>query len=326
MALSRLFTTQLEKPYSNCNLKEAKFDSFDSDLYKTLFKLNKSYSQKDCYDLCYQQQVILACNCSDLNFLPLPNTRSCLSVEDVICLYTVYENFGTKNINDLCDYQCPLECVSESFVYKTAQSIYPSYLYASLLNRHPVIIKNYNNQTVSQDTLRKSLLKLNVYYEDLSYISITEMPTLNGISLISNIGGTLGLFLGINTFLHRFVIIIIIIIIIIIKSFQNIVFIFYLNLNVYQGFSFLSMIEFIELIIEIVLIGGFNSTTNNNDDQNSPSSSHSSSTTKINDDTRLFHLSHTINHNNNNNDDLHNKRYNKGRFRLFRNDKKIIVR
>lgn len=161
-----------------------------------MYKLNKSYNQKDCYDLCYQQQVVLTCNCSDLNFSLLPGSQSCLSVEDILCLYGVYENFGTKNINELCDYQCPLECVSESFAYKTSQSIYPSVLYASLLNRHPVINRMYNNQTVSQETMRKSLLKLNVYYEDLSYISITEIPTLNGISLISNIGGTLGLFLG----------------------------------------------------------------------------------------------------------------------------------
>jgi hypothetical protein len=102
----------------------------------------------------------------------------------------------TKNINELCDFQCPLECVSESFVYTTGKTLYPTPLYANLLNLHPVIKKNYNNKTVSQETLRKSTLKLNIYYEDLSYITITEIPTLNEVSLISNIGGTLGLFLG----------------------------------------------------------------------------------------------------------------------------------
>jgi len=196
-----LFRSQLEKPYSNCNLKETKYDSFNSELYKTIFKMNKSYSQKDCYDLCYQQQVILMCNCSDLNFFLLPNTEACLSIDQVTCLYSVYENFGTKNINELCDFQCPLECLSESFVYKTTQTIYPSALYANLLNIHPVIKKNYNNKTVNQETFRKSILKLNIYYEDLSYITITEFPTLNGVSLISNIGGTLGLFLGKKIFI-----------------------------------------------------------------------------------------------------------------------------
>jgi hypothetical protein len=48
-----------------------------------------------------------------------------------------------------------------------------------------------------------------VYYDDLKYTSISERPLFDGFDLISNIGGSLGLFLGISfiSFLELFEII-----------------------------------------------------------------------------------------------------------------------
>jgi hypothetical protein len=41
-------------------------------------------------------------------------------------------------------------------------------------------------------------LKLRVYYQSLKYTSITQIPKTKVFDLISNLGGTLGLFIGVS--------------------------------------------------------------------------------------------------------------------------------
>ena len=52
--------------------------------------------------------------------------------------------------------------------------------------------------TQIKKVLSKKTLKLNVYYDDLSYTSIEEQEKMNLIDMVANVGGTLGLFLGVS--------------------------------------------------------------------------------------------------------------------------------
>ena len=56
----------------------------------------------------------------------------------------------------------------------------------------------YRNMT--NEMLGKNVVYLNVNYANLQYTFINQIPKSDLISLISNIGGTLGLFLGISFF------------------------------------------------------------------------------------------------------------------------------
>jgi len=47
-------------------------------------------------------------------------------------------------------------------------------------------------------SITKNCIYLNVFYDDLSTIFTTESPSLTAISLFGNIGGNLGLFLGMS--------------------------------------------------------------------------------------------------------------------------------
>ena len=42
------------------------------------------------------------------------------------------------------------------------------------------------------------MVKLNVYYKNIYYTSIVESPSITLVSLVSNLGGNLGLFLGLS--------------------------------------------------------------------------------------------------------------------------------
>ena len=46
--------------------------------------------------------------------------------------------------------------------------------------------------------LKRNVLSLNIFYDDLNYMLVEEVPSIDFLTLISNIGGTLGLFLGMS--------------------------------------------------------------------------------------------------------------------------------
>jgi hypothetical protein len=54
--------------------------------------------------------------------------------------------------------------------------------------------------TLDTETARRSFVWANVFYKSLSYELSTESPQLIAITLIANIGGYLGLFLGVSVF------------------------------------------------------------------------------------------------------------------------------
>ena len=69
--------------------------------------------------------------------------------------------------------------------------------------------------SLDNSIIRTKIFKIYIFYEDLKYTLITQKPKIELFGLISNIGGTLGLFIG---------------------------------------FSFISVLELFELLVEYILI------------------------------------------------------------------------
>ena len=59
-------------------------------------------------------------------------------------------------------------------------------------------LSTYDNQTLSDQAIRSGLTKVNLYYDELSYIEITEAPAMNQVALMAAIGGFMGMFLGMS--------------------------------------------------------------------------------------------------------------------------------
>ena len=56
------------------------------------------------------------------------------------------------------------------------------------------------NKSIIAETAKQSVVRLLVYYDSLSYSQIDEAPQIDLVALIANIGGNLGLFLGVSLF------------------------------------------------------------------------------------------------------------------------------
>lgn len=177
--------------------------SFGSDLYELMIKMGKTYHQRDCFDLCYQTYLINECGCIDQALYTLPGQRLCTNITEIACDFRFFLGFYSERVKKECAPRCPLECDSQHFRLTVSSSLFPTKAYASqLANSTRVVdasrLAAKNLSELSYDELKHYFLGVNVYYADMQYVTISEVEKTSFIDLVSGVGGTLGLFLGMS--------------------------------------------------------------------------------------------------------------------------------
>lgn len=199
--VARDFTYRLGQPYSDCtNNIDASYSLFVT----TIFNTSYEYHQTDCFNVCFQRYLLQKCGCYDLTF-PIwndggnGNMTPCLTFNQVYCDGQAQSSFFAQDVKAICGDECPLECTSINYMSTLSFNNYPSEAYASVLvNNQKVRQRFANRSNITYDELKRNLVSVFVYYDDLIYKSYTESAKMNIADLISNIGGTFGLFLGLS--------------------------------------------------------------------------------------------------------------------------------
>lgn len=122
----------------------------------------------------------------------------CPLLNRTICTINTMLYFFSGDLTEMCDNSCPLECDSVTYTTSVSSVRYPSNMHAKRLIQNDWLKFKIGNENLTIDELRSNILSLNVHYSSLSYQSFTEYPKTQLVDLISNIGGTLGLFLGVS--------------------------------------------------------------------------------------------------------------------------------
>lgn len=191
IGIRRVFIHQIPKPYSCC---ESNINNYDSNLVKAIINTNISYRQIDCFDLCWQTRLAEKCKCYDLSRQIVKyNLEPCLTLEQLNCTFKGYQEFLNENLFSQCYKDCPLECESTQYITSTSFANFPSNVYADYL-----ISNNSYYQNFTRESLQKSILALNIFYEDLRYQLFEEKEKLLLVDLLAGVGGTISLFLGIS--------------------------------------------------------------------------------------------------------------------------------
>lgn len=112
----------------------------------------------NCIDNCINREIMVKYNCSIISYYTIHGLARCFQLQSVINQFHQY-----------CQDGCPRECDSTRYSFKHQD--------------HP----NENDST-------RFYFSLN----DLSTFKITQIPKMNQFLFISNIGGSLGLFIGIR--------------------------------------------------------------------------------------------------------------------------------
>jgi hypothetical protein len=200
VSVKREFRAKLEKPYSAC-LKELITDStYGTKLFGYMKDLNvTTYDQGFCYKMCYQDKVITECSCADAQYPTLRNSAYCLDGTQLTCLNKFDAKFSKANIETLCESACPLQCNTINYKITSNLCSYPTEYYTSLLSSKSDFLDNFNTNSSSiNKDVKEYLLKVTVNYDDLSYLYVQEVAATTVDSLVGNIGGQFGLFIGIS--------------------------------------------------------------------------------------------------------------------------------
>lgn len=121
IGVTRTFIYKLPQPYSDCRKNVMTLNSDDSSYYKyilTTMKNQTIYSQKLCYQVCYQDLINQNCNCTEpSNTITLNgNLKICSSdFENSCVINTLFSCLQSRDDNCVCNQYCPLECDSVSY-------------------------------------------------------------------------------------------------------------------------------------------------------------------------------------------------------------------
>jgi hypothetical protein len=186
IGIKRTFINNYPSPYTECT----DTSSFSSVLYDFIINSNRTYRQKDCFDLCIQQSTISTCGCYSTKYDKLSSSqiRPCLNDTDWDCYNSVSHKI---DLVECASQYCPLECNSIEYDLTVSSTISPT-------------LNDYNSlnisSTISYEEYRTQFVNIVVYYSQLEYTLIEETPATTLASLIANLGGTMSLIVSVSFF------------------------------------------------------------------------------------------------------------------------------
>ena len=94
-----------------------------------------------------------------------------------------------ENLFETCDNYCPSECDSVKYFTSTSFSEYPSRTAAKMLLKSSNFLAN---RLAQGNDIASEILKVNVFYDSMSYEYLNDSAALTLVSLLGGLGGTLG--------------------------------------------------------------------------------------------------------------------------------------
>lgn len=191
--ITRSMNEKLDEPYGNCISDLTNSYPKKTKYMNIMFdKLNlKKYFKETCLNICFNIKLEQECNCSDPSILSIQNMIKCISTTQIRCKEKFFQNFFSNQATE-CNDGCPIQCKTYKYSTKLSFSEFFTNWYFDLFEKRDLASFG------SAEQLKKNVLLVNFYYDDTSIIKIIERPLWNIFSILSTIGGNLGLFVGIS--------------------------------------------------------------------------------------------------------------------------------
>ena len=141
--------------------------------------------------------------------IPITNTSQaiCGNKTALVCVKQQRDYFDSLDISRTCDSYCPLECDSSSYSLSLNSASYPTEYYWGILLNQPNLVSKASvshtftpqsvsdmktdqiqSSSVSIDSLKNSILKISVFFQELRYTYVAETPAIDFLTLIGVIG------------------------------------------------------------------------------------------------------------------------------------------
>ncbi|RNA35576.1 acid-sensing ion channel 1 isoform X2 [Brachionus plicatilis] len=188
LILNKVNMKKLPKPYSNCIKDLTNINEIDSIYYRNTFdSIRKVYRQHRCIVKCSLNRTI------EENIKRCSSVNLTTQLEKKICILNLTKQFSYF---EFCSNECPVECDSSYYSIVNSLSSFPSKLYSSYLLSDESFRSKFPYENISMEQVKESVLSVNVYFGTNFNQNIEEVSALDFLSLLGNLGGQLGLFLG----------------------------------------------------------------------------------------------------------------------------------
>lgn len=184
-SVDKVVRKTLGKPFNECvegvDLNNIEFDS--RFVNETILR-EGSYRRDNCLEICFHENYRKVCNCTLSDGNESNSENDCIRYSG--CYVYFLESF---NINESCDSFCPLECNSVLFEIKHDSDVDI---------KNPLLLFDKNDGLRNDLKILDTERQLYLYFQELTYTEFVQIPKTTVTNLVSNIGGTLGLFLGLS--------------------------------------------------------------------------------------------------------------------------------
>ncbi|XP_063301279.1 amiloride-sensitive sodium channel subunit gamma-like [Pelobates fuscus] len=185
----KVHVKRLTEPYSSrCSSGES-IRNYYADVYGT------DYSREACKKSCAQAKMIKNCGCRMWEFPAPPGSDVPLCNISEPSVNDCVEMYEYKLSHDQLRCHCPLQCEEEIFELTLSSSQWPSSMYLDTFSKHLSSRRGYQQHT---ENIRDNVVKVVVYYQQLNYELIEEVPSMQLVDLFSSIGGLVGLWIGVS--------------------------------------------------------------------------------------------------------------------------------
>ncbi|XP_075251447.1 degenerin-like protein asic-1 [Convolutriloba macropyga] len=201
MALQKKEIVRKGGKYGNCTTE------WPQGLHLNRAAIAKSpvYNREDCLYFCRLNDLARTCGCIDSydqfystdSSINNASLRFCDNFDPIQRNCRINVEF--KSQNGLLDCPCPHPCTSVMFTTQQSLTEWPGETYAPfVVNRlleRSKSTKNLTNENIIQK-IRRNFARVEVFYEHITFERIWETPAYDISSLLSDFGGSLGLWLG----------------------------------------------------------------------------------------------------------------------------------
>ena len=191
--IDRLFKFILPRPYSNCDIDLTTHEPISSVTLDRMFfdpiaRSEYLYTQEFCLNQCNQYLALKYCNCTDAFMLSQTKNQSCETKQQVECI-NEFANISILENYKFCFPFCPLQCNKTEYRTTLASVKLYGESFVDYINDNPNLKSDHpSTQIIDASLARERFIRLNIYYDSLTYTFLSETSKMDIVSLISFIG------------------------------------------------------------------------------------------------------------------------------------------
>ncbi|NXY18038.1 SCNNB protein, partial [Atrichornis clamosus] len=175
-------------PYSDCTVNGS-----DVPVQNLYSQYNTSYSIQACLRSCFQNHMVEICGCGHYMF-PLPEGVNYCNNEDnpgwAYCYSSLRSSIKQRQI---CIDSCKETCNDTQYKMTISMADWPSEASEDWIFH----ILSYERDMSTNVTLdRNGIIKLNIYFQEYNYRTISESAATTIVWLLSSLGGQFGFWMG----------------------------------------------------------------------------------------------------------------------------------